>query len=55
VGIGMETRACRRWREDKGARDKKNRGEEGIEFSKDLYVITENSKGLSLKQNFPLI
>jgi hypothetical protein len=35
--------------------EKKNRGEEGMEFPKDLYVITENCKGLSVKQNFPLI
>jgi hypothetical protein len=26
-----------------------------MEFPKDLYVITENCKGLSVKQNFPSI
>jgi hypothetical protein len=36
-------------------REKKNRGEEGMEFSKDLYVITENCEGLFVKQNFSLI
>jgi hypothetical protein len=33
----------------------KNRGEEGIEFPKDLYANTKNYKGLTVKQNFPLI
>jgi hypothetical protein len=36
-------------------REKKNRGEEGMEFSKGLYVITENCKDLFVKQNFPSI
>jgi hypothetical protein len=52
----VETREkkCRRQRirEHQG---EENRGEEGMEFSKDLYVITENCKGLFVKQNFPLI
>jgi hypothetical protein len=26
-----------------------------VEFPKDLYIITENCKGLFVKQNFPLI
>jgi hypothetical protein len=30
-----------------------NRGEEGMEFSKDLCVISENCRGLVVKQNFP--
>jgi hypothetical protein len=36
-------------------RDKGNRGEREMEFPKDLYVNTENYKGLSVTQNFPLI
>jgi hypothetical protein len=32
-----------------------NRGEEGMEFSKDLCVISESCRGLVVKQNFPLI
>jgi hypothetical protein len=36
-------------------REKKNRGEEGLEFSRDLFVNTENCKGLNVNQNFPLI
>jgi hypothetical protein len=35
--------------------EKKNRGEEGMEFSKDLCVISENCRDLFVKQNFPLI
>jgi hypothetical protein len=41
---------------DKGAPGKrKNRGEEGMKFSKDLCVISENCRDLVVKQNFPLI
>jgi hypothetical protein len=40
---------------DKEARERKNKGEEEMEFSKDLYINTENCEGLFVKQNFPLI
>jgi hypothetical protein len=36
-------------------RGKKNREEGGLEFPKDLYIISENYRDLSVKQNFPLI
>jgi hypothetical protein len=39
--------------EDKSERE--NRKERGTVFSKDLCANTENCKGLSVKQNFPLI
>jgi hypothetical protein len=39
--------------EDKIDRERKNRGEEGMEFSKDLCVISRNCRGLVVKQNFP--
>jgi hypothetical protein len=37
-----------------GKEIRKNRGEGGMDFPKDLCVNTENYKGLSVKQNFPL-
>jgi hypothetical protein len=41
-------------REDK-AEERKNRGERENRLSKDLYAISENCRGLSVKQNFTLI
>jgi hypothetical protein len=35
--------------------EKRNRGEGWTDFPKDLCAISENCRGLSVKQNFPLI
>jgi hypothetical protein len=43
-------------KEQKGSvRIKKRRGEEQMDFLKDLNANTENCRGLTVKQNFPLI
>jgi hypothetical protein len=34
---------------------RRNRGERGMEFPKDLCAKSENCRDLSVKQNFPLI
>jgi LDH2 family malate/lactate/ureidoglycolate dehydrogenase len=41
--------------EDKTDRDRKNKEERGLEFPKDLCVISKNCRDLFVKQNFPLI
>jgi hypothetical protein len=42
-------------RKEGDAREKRNGGEGWTDFPKDLCVNIENYKGLSVKQNFPLI
>jgi hypothetical protein len=58
---GKKERERRSW-EKKGdaskeirLREKRNREERELELSKDLCAILENCRGLSVKQNFPLI
>jgi hypothetical protein len=38
----------------KGASEKKNIGERGMEFPKDLCAILENCRDLSVKHKFPI-
>jgi hypothetical protein len=52
---GKRSAACGRKGRRHQGRDKAEREERGMDFPKDLCVISENCKGLSVKQNFPLI
>jgi hypothetical protein len=42
-------------RKKKGGVRIRDRGERGLVFPKDLCINTKNCKGLTVKQNFPLI
>jgi hypothetical protein len=50
----IRRRLCCRWEEKKGTRKGKAEKEKW-DSSKDLCAISEKCRGLSVKQNFPLI